>query len=184
MNKKLKVMLDMDGVLVNMIQGTIKALGITDYEIPNGEYDITKWKGVNVTTAQFWKKVDETNEHFWDNLEKYEWSDDLVKLCESYGEIFILTSPSRNPYCLAGKLMWLNRHYPRLTRKIIMTPHKYLCAAPGRVLLDDSDKKIEKFAEYNGGTILFPQPWNKNHILLPVDRLKYVKQKLEECKNA
>jgi 5'(3')-deoxyribonucleotidase len=178
MNKPI-IYLDLDGVLVDFVSGALKTLGVTNYKIPPNGYKIESWKGVGVSTKEFWKAIDATNEHFWADLEKYPWSDKLVRLCESYGSVFILTSPSRNPYCLAGKMMWLKKHYPRLTRSVIMTPHKYLCAAPNRILIDDNDDKINKFIEYGGTGILFPQMWNTAHALNGLDKVEYVETYLD-----
>lgn len=181
MNKPI-IFLDMDGVLVDMVSGAFKSLNITDYKIPPMEYDMTKWEGVNLSTRDFWDAIDKTNEHFWANLDKYLWSDELVKLCEQYGDLFILTAPSRNPYCLAGKMMWIKKYYPQLVRKIIITPHKYLCAARNRILIDDTDAKIEKFAKHGGKTILFPQLWNKNYKLVNIDKIEFLKYKFDELR--
>lgn len=175
-----KVFLDLDGVLVDFVSGALKSLGITNYKVPPGEYNIEKWEGVNISTKEFWSAIDKTNEYFWAELPKYPWADELVELCESYGQLFILTSPSRNPYCLAGKMIWVQKNFKKLQRKIILTPHKYLCAAPNRVLIDDSNQKCEDFDAYGGKTILFPQLWNTNHSLVDMDKIKYCKFILDQ----
>jgi 5'(3')-deoxyribonucleotidase len=173
------IFLALDSVLVNFIQGTLKVLGVTNYSIPINEPSMEKWIGVNVTTGEFWKAIDATNEKFWAELEPYHYAKDLVKVCESFGETFILTAPARNPYCLAGKKMWIQKHFPRLSGKMIITKHKYLCAAPDRILIDDNNEQIDKFAQFGGGTILFPQLFNRNHSLAGVDKVEYVKLFLE-----
>ena len=172
---KLTLFLDLDSVLVNFIQGTLKALNVTSYNIPLNEPSMEKWPGVNVTPTEFWRAIDATNEKFWAELQPYDYARDLVKVCESFGETFILTAPARNPYCLAGKKMWVQKHFPRLSGKMIITKHKYLCAAPNRILIDDNNEQCDKFANAGGGTILFPQIFNRNHSLAGVDKVEYVK---------
>ena len=172
---KITIFLDLDGILVDFVNGSLKALNISNYTITPSVNNIEKWEGVNVTKSQFWKAIDATNEHFWADLEKYDHANDLVKLCESYGEVFILSSPSRNPYCSAGKKMWMDKHFPRLSNKMILTSHKYLCAAPNRILIDDTTAMTDKFTEYGGTAILLPQLWNKNYSLAGVDKVEYVK---------
>lgn len=152
----------MDGCITDFVKGSLASLNIKEYSIPPGETEINKWPGVNISKTKFWKAIDATKEDFWVNLEKYPWTDELVEMCEKMGDLFILTSPSRNPHCLSGKMMWVQRYYERLQRKIVMTPAKYLCAAPGRILIDDTEDKINKFNDYGGDGILFPQPYNKN----------------------
>jgi len=186
MNDKLILFLDIDSVIANFIKSAMAALNITNYSIPPNEPDIEKWGGVNVTTDEFWAAIGKTKEDFWANIEKYDYSDELVRLCESYGEVHFLTSPSRNPSCLSGKMMWVQRHYPHLQRKIILTPNKYLLAAPNRILLDDTESKVKKFKKYGGEVILFPQEYNKawniftsgEHIW-GKDKVKYVKYSLD-----
>lgn len=185
MNKPI-VYLDIDGVIANFVSAALSALNITTYTIPPNEPNMEKWSGVNITTKEFWKAIDKTNEDFWFNIPKYDYSDELVKLCHSYGEVFFLTSPSRNPACLSGKMMWIKRYFPRMARNIVLTPAKYLCAAPNRVLIDDTETKCDKFIQYGGSTILFPQPYNRawnNFNNTGKSKVEYVRDQLEHFKN-
>jgi 5'(3')-deoxyribonucleotidase len=185
MNKPI-VYLDIDSVIADFISAAMTALNVTTYTIPPNEPNIEKWTGVNVSTREFWKAIDKTNEEFWVNIPKYDYSDELVKLCHNYGEVFFLTSPSRNPACLSGKMMWIKRYFPRMARNIVLTPAKYLCAAPNRVLIDDSETKCDKFIQYGGSTILFPQPYNRawnNFNNTGKSKVEYVRDQLEYFKN-
>lgn len=181
--------LDLDSVLVDFISGALKALGVNNYTIPLNESNMEKWPGVNCTTEQFWLSIDKTGEDFWAELEKYDYADELVSVCKSFGEVFFLTSPSRNPKCLSGKLIWVQKHFPELQRKIVLTPAKYLCAAPDRVLIDDTILKCDKFSKFGGLSVLFPQEYNRawNDFSL-LDRpwgnskVKYVEHYLREWK--
>lgn len=159
-NKEIIIFLDLDSVLVNFVKGSLFALGVTEYTIPPNEPNMERWPGVNVSVRDFWKAIDKTESEFWLNLEKYDYADELVDYSLSKGQVFFLTSPSRNPYCLSGKAMWLQRHFPKLTRKVIYTPAKYLCAAPNRILVDDSLHKVKPFIDHGGRAVLFPQPYN------------------------
>jgi 5'(3')-deoxyribonucleotidase len=178
---KLTIFLDLDGVIADFITAAMSALNVTYYTIPPDEPNIEKWPGVNVSTKEFWSAIDKTNEDFWFNILKYDYSDELVRLCHSYGEVFFLTSPSRNPACLSGKMMWIKKHYPRMARNAIMTPAKYLCAAPNRVLIDDTEAKVDKFIEYGGSAILFPQPYNRawHGFDEKITKVQYVKNCLD-----
>jgi 5'(3')-deoxyribonucleotidase len=187
MNKKdLVIFLDMDGVVANFVKSAMSALNITNYSIPPNESSIEKWNGVNVTTKEFWESIDKTKEDFWLNIEKYDYSDQLVSLCESYGEVHFLTSPSRNPSCLSGKMMWIQKYYPRLQRRTILTSNKYLLADHNRVLIDDTFQKTSKFNQFGGYAILFPQEYNKawstflnGKSIWGEDKIKYIKTNLD-----
>jgi 5'(3')-deoxyribonucleotidase len=184
-NKIERVFLDLDGCITNFVSGALNALGVTSYEIPPGEGKIEKWKGIGVSTRQFWKSIDATNEYFWADLPKYEWSDQLVQLLEeeSGGNLHVLTSPSRNPYCLAGKMMWIQKWYPKLQRKMILTPDKYLLAKnESHILIDDTEKKCDDFFMAGGTSLLFPQLYNRNFEFANSCRVEWARKKIEEFK--
>lgn len=175
------IYLDLDGVLVDFVSGALKEIGVTEYSIPQNEYNIENWGGVNISTEDFWLAIDKTNEHFWANLEKFSWADDLVELCQDFGEVFFLSSPSRNPYCVAGKMLWIQKHYPKLVRNVILTGKKHHCSAKGRVLIDDSPHKVTPFLKYGGEGILFPAAYN---LVGEVDDvIDYIEKKLISWKN-
>lgn len=181
----------MDGVIDDFASSVLKVLGVKDYQIPPGCYDMERWPGIGCSTKELWDKIDAEGVDFWADIEKYPWADDLVAACEKRGDVFILTSPSRNPYCAAGKMIWVKAHYRRLYRRVIITPHKHLCSGPGRVLIDDSEDKIKSFRDHGGDTIVFPQPWNSasslffsgpdgsSSPLMPGDRVCIVSDQLD-----
>jgi len=75
--------------------------------------------------------------------------------------VVILSSPSDLPACVEGKVEWLHRftRNPRY-KDFMLGRRKYLCAAPGRILVDDSQHNIDAFRKAGGEGIVFPQPWN------------------------
>jgi 5'(3')-deoxyribonucleotidase len=180
-NKKI-ILLDLDGVLAMFVKSAMSALNITDYSVPRGVHPIEKWNGVNVTTEQFWKAIDNGGESFWENLEKYPWADDLLNYCERKGSTFFLTAPSRNPNCSSGKMKWIKKHYPHMTRRTILTAHKYLLAAPERLLIDDTEDKVDSFTQWGGNGLLFPQLWNRDVDYYNEDgkHITYVKEMIDE----
>ena len=162
MENKIITFLDLDGVLANFVDGALKELGITENYTVGPGYNIEEWEGVNLTTRQFWSVVDKTNEKFWLDLEPYPWTFELFDLCKEYSdEVYFLTSPARNPYCSAGKMQWIIKHFPKMRRNTILTPQKHLLAGPNRFLIDDSEHKVDPFTDHGGTGILFPQPWNR-----------------------
>lgn len=170
------IFLDLDGVLSDFMLSAAKVFGFEDFEHQE-EPKVHKW--FDLTSKEFWTTIDRSGFDFWAEMAKLEYADELVKLClQETKQVYFLTSPARHHSCAAGKVHWIQTHYPRLSRNLVITPHKYLCAAPDRYLIDDTESKINKFNEFGGKGILFPQKWNKNRGFIP-DRLGYVKQQLQ-----
>jgi len=174
----IRLFLDMDGVLCNFVDSAVKQLGVTDYSIPNGLHNIEEWPGINISKSKFWKAIDAGGEDFWSNLDKYPWTDELLKISREYST-FILTAPASNPVCFSGKIKWLYKHAPWLVRNVIITSHKYLLAGGNKdnILVDDNDSKISMFNGFGGTGILFPQQWNTNYDVVG-DRIGYVQDRL------
>jgi 5'(3')-deoxyribonucleotidase len=186
MLKELIIFQDLDGCIANFCDAAMKALGVIEYTIPPNEPNMEKWPGVNCTTKEFWLAIDKTEEDFWVGIEKFPHSDSIIKMLHTYGDVFFLTSPSRNPKCLSGKAMWIKKHYPRMVRNVVYTPAKYLCANSHSILLDDTKSKLDKFAEHGGWTIMWPQPYNEawaEFQLYNGNYQEYIRVKLEEIKS-
>lgn len=164
----------MDGVLVNFVEGFRELVNL---EIINAKGDnLTDWdwayshsyaqttKPIKLSQRQIWDKIDGAGESFWENLEKFPHSDELVNFCFENFDTHILTSPSSNPVCASGKMKSIKKHYPHLLKKMIITKNKYLCAAPGRILVDDNTGKINKFNKFGGDGMLFPTFYNSEDV--------------------
>lgn len=150
------IFLDMDGVLANFVQASIEA-----HERPDTHEQITDWdyyKAWGLSTQQFWDKC--RGVQFWARLPEYPWAGRLVSKCQQLTETYFLTSPSSTgrAECIRGKELWL---LPPQCRNMIPTEHKHLIAAPGRVLVDDSEPNITKWIAHGGIGLGFKQPWNK-----------------------
>jgi 5'(3')-deoxyribonucleotidase len=161
------IYLDIDGVLNQMPYDALsKVLGqdVIYYSIP-GDYDIVKVCNkclkIPVSAEEFWSKLDR---EFWANIKpasECEWLPELCGQVVGRKNVFLLSTPIDNPDCLAGKMEWIYKNLPEwLHRQFIFTPHKWVCAKPGTLLIDDYDKNIQKFETYGGQTILVPRPWN------------------------
>lgn len=160
----MNIILDMDGVIVNFIEGACRVSGKDYKELyrnwPPNEYRLEAVFNMNI--ADLWANIDKEDSHFWSTLNQYEWSRSLYEKLKEYGSLFFLTSPSNHPPSLAGKLEWLH-HFTgdNKCRNYLMGSPKFLCGKPENVLIDDSDANIESFKQAGGNAILFPQPWNK-----------------------
>jgi hypothetical protein len=114
---------------------------------------------------------------FWDNMKREHWatapkSEQCDWLIESAvrmvgeDEVYIATSPTKDPDCLAGKLEWIHENLPPfMHRQYSITPRKHIAASPYTLLIDDCldnvvDFQNGKFPGLRGQTLLIPKPWN------------------------
>jgi FMN phosphatase YigB (HAD superfamily) len=114
-------------------------------------------------------------QEFWENVPRIAWSHtprapefDWL-LDQSIGlvgpeNVCLLTSPTKDPESLAGKLEWIHMNLPSfMHRQYLVGPRKHFCARPDSLLIDDSDENVKKFREHGGHAILVPRPWNSLH---------------------
>lgn len=159
------ILLDMDGVLTDMIQGAAVVFN-KDYDEllkrwPPGVYEIQV--GFNMSSSRFYKALQEHGEDFWANLPPYPYALDFYEYCKSIAPTYILSTPTLDPSSLSGKLRWLNKWFGSNFRNYIFTAHKQMCARHTHVLIDDRVSNVEAFREHGGQAILWPTPFNPRH---------------------
>jgi hypothetical protein len=170
----------MDGVLVDFVTAALDLHGRSDVlaDWPVGERDIPKVLGLSA--GEFWSPIHSTGERYWADLAPYDWTFQLVDLVREFAPFTILTSPSLDPGCPAGKVQWMNRHLTSGRRKrfrdFLIGPQKHLLARADTLLIDDTERHIDEFIDAGGQAILFPQPWNRNHAI--DDALGFVREEL------
>ena len=155
----MKIYLDMDGVLVDWLGGVerLHNISLTPYPCP-GSWHCIEYLGLN--TPEFWNKLDR---EFYANLH---WTEDghkiLATCINAVGKenICFCTSCTLQGGCAAGKIDWLQREIPELSRNYAIVPHKHFCSGPNRILIDDGDHNI---LEWNGPSILIPRIWNSGY---------------------
>lgn len=158
--------IDMDGVLCDFVGAACQLFGKSEdfaANWPAGEYGMGKVLGC--TEPQFWRKIEEHPE-FWEGMKPYPWCGELIELAKRNGYApYIATSPSLDPNSAKGKTEWIQKHIGRHFRDYFIGGKKGVLAAPGRVLIDDSDDQIAAFEKAGGYGVLFPRRWNANHQL-------------------
>lgn len=176
----LQIHLDMDGVLSDFVTAALELHQSPDaiHDWPPGEFNMARVLGIS--SSEFWGGIDRQGADYWARLKPYPWFAELTALAREFGEVSILTSPSQHPDCPAGKVRWIHEHLGKGFRDFLIGPPKYLCARPGAVLIDDSDRNVDRFRLHGGQAILFPQPWNSNHAI--TDRLAFVRRELEAAR--
>lgn len=162
------VFLDMDGVLVNFVQGALDHLKsdrcISDVTW-NFPVDMFGYK--EPYDPEFWKLF--ATEEFWANLKWTEEGQSLLRQVEDMvgqKNIGLLTTPMDIAGCIEGKRTWIKNNLPEYRKQLITTSAKGLFAAPGKILVDDHDPNVINFQKHPDGTptggraILVPRPWN------------------------
>ena len=171
-----RVLLDIDDVMNECTRYALQWLGIPfDYDkfydkYPNENgYDIVATANQilgyqRFTVPSFWSMIPR---QFWASAPKSAEHDFILAKCEELvgrEGICLLTGPTKDPDCLAGKLEWITANLPSwLHRQYLVGPRKNFCAHPEALLIDDSDANVDKFREWGGNAILVPRPWNTLH---------------------
>lgn len=162
------ICLDVDGVLVDFVQGAAKASGIDwgwlqrRYEESLGEYDLAPVFGIS--NDAIWRNINALGSWFWESLPHYPWCDELIAECHRQADrVVFCTTPGLDASGATGKLRWLQKVMGTHFRDYLIGPPKHVCARPGSVLIDDSDDNCAKFVEAGGQAIVFPRPWNSAH---------------------
>lgn len=174
---KMIILLDVDGVICNFIDGIIKL-----HNWPINHDDVSCWdyhKTFNVSDRDMWKPTEDGK--WWTTLDEYEWAQELVSKLRSYDEVIFCTSPNLDSSCPSQKVKWLRDKgfMPHYKNEYQIGKRKELNAKSGAILIDDSDKNVERYRGHGGIAILFPQPWNKNKNYT-VDRVNYTLQCLRD----
>jgi hypothetical protein len=168
-----RIFLDLDDTLNSFTMFVLGRMGCAvrpyDYHLfPSdcgydilGAYDKLRGTLPPMTKAQFWNSI---TREVWAGAPRSPEFDMILAHAEAAvgrENVCILTAPTIDPDCLAGKLEWIHKFLPRwLHRQFLVGPPKHFCARPDTLLIDDSDDKCDKFRESGGQAILVPRPWN------------------------
>jgi len=169
------VFLDMDGVLVDFAQGVASLFGIEKSVVEaNGS---EAYKAAGVSREEFWRRIESAGNDWWETLPPYPWTHRLVSACERLGCVYVATSPPTGTVSAGtGKMAWLRRHLPEVYsgRRFFIGTDKWLLAGSDRVLVDDDMRKHAAFALAGGRAVLFPRPWNAEHLPSGADPWKLI----------
>lgn len=162
------ILLDVDGVLANFVQGSIEAHGMQG-EFRHDEainYHYFKDSPWSMTSEEFFVPLD--NFQFWDSLPLYPEANDLYSLLSVLPcDLFICTTaPSGSVHAASGKLSWLKRNFGVDSDSVVITRDKHLLAGEGVMLIDDMEGNTAKFHESGGAAITVPRPWNRYRSVL------------------
>lgn len=168
----MKVLVDMDGCTTNFVSGAMRLHNKPwpyDDPVMQGPAGWDIYKHWGMSPADFWSGM---GYEFWSNLDPYPWAAELVDLAkQAVGSenVAFCTSPAHQPGCIEGKIDWCKAFFPDvpvvITRAVRGQPApKHFLAHPDVILIDDYDKNVDTFIEHGGRAILFPMPWNTQHV--------------------
>lgn len=164
---KPQVFLDMDGVICDFDAGYLKHFGWKDSthaSISTWSWPVDKYKEENPgkTEIDFWHEFDFL---FWAQLPKTKEADVILGMVKKYQPTILTTVAIHSPGVFDGKASWLRKHlknYYYEGRVCICTGAKHRIAAPGKLLIDDSQDNYDRWLDAGGEAILVPRPWNSN----------------------
>ena len=190
-----KIFIDLDDVLNNFTLHALRHVGCPVEPWEFEKYD-PEWGWDIVTAANELHPFRSfTPERFWSEITRDVWStapvgrqaNTILEMCVDLvgrENICVLTSPTLDPECAAGKTEWIQSRLPRwLHRQYFIGPPKQFCASPGAVLIDDSDQNIKNFTANGGLGILVPRPWNTFRSADPDKALQYNFQTLRNIQS-
>jgi 5'(3')-deoxyribonucleotidase len=157
----MKAILDMDGVLVDFVNGSLRHHGLTLDPYPVGKWNFVL--DLDITEKEFFQSLGKS---FWEHLD---WMPDgkeiLAMVLRNFRpeDVCLLTSPCDTEGCIDGKRAWIAKHMPDFSRRVLFGSAKEFVAGPQRILIDDSDSNCEKFVKAGGNSVLVPRIWNKDH---------------------
>jgi len=167
------ILLDMDDVMADFVPSAARLFGKDPEEVMArwrpGHYDIEEALGI--TTENLWGAIDSAGEEYWATMPETPWARRLYAELQGRAPVVFLSSPSRHPSSLSGKIRWLQAFTgnPQF-REFLLGPRKDLCANPRALLIDDDERNIKAFWEKGGNAILFPRKWNSEYeIIDPCD---------------
>lgn len=155
----LRIFLDMDGVIADLLTPVLKKYNIQWKDYPRGVWDIEKALNIPFhSVSSIW------TDDFFENLKPTDDAFEIVAECMSVGETCILSKPYKDRGFI-GKYRWLEKYFPYFIKhgKYLFGPPKDFCAGPETVLVDDNDLHIETFRSRGGHGILVPRIWNSGH---------------------
>jgi hypothetical protein len=157
-----RIYFDLDGVVVNFVSGALAIHGKTLN--PNEvQWDFASQIGFAEDQSEFWSPL---GFEFWDSLPIHADGLEFFRSVERYTEhvtnalLSFLSSPCDTLGCRDGKQSWVNRTFPKYSKKLFLGSDKSVHADRNSILVDDHDKNVESFRNAGGFAFLVPRPWN------------------------
>lgn len=157
----MRIFVDMDGVIVDWLGAAAKACGL-DVRSPTIRNKLKQGvelqEAFGISDGAMWSRITPYGSEWWANLQPLPWANELLTRLAQRGDVTLLTSPGKLPdvaaTAAAGKIKYIHQRLGGMP--YIITWHKERCVAPDVILVDDSEKKYNKFIEAKGAAFLWP----------------------------
>lgn len=149
--------IDMDGVIVNFINGALAAHG---WPITHEQWDcFHKYADLGMSSEEFWAPL--KGREFWRGLHPYPGAMRFLEYLRlNHPEFRFLTSPSDDHECYLGKLDWVKNFLAVNPLDYVIPCRDKSVMACSNILIDDAHHHEQGWRS-NGGLFLgFKQPWN------------------------
>ena len=166
-----RIILDMDEVLAEFNKPAHKLLGIPSepWPWPVGQFILECYD------KEFWESL---TIEWWASRSWTPFGKELIDLCKAYvglENIWIATTLA--PYDddrkdVIGKMKWIQREIPALSRQVAFGAGKSIMGCTTRVLIDDYQKNIDEFRIAGGYGILVPSCHNHMHRTDPIKHVR------------
>ncbi len=190
------LLLDQDGVISRFADKVLEQYNL----IHNGNLKIEQWDKFNVAEVfgdEIWAKMEEIYNApgFFASLDPYPNSLETIREVLKLVKVTLCTTPTKrvnalgnkevNQHCLHDKAVWIHKHLPELSARMIMTCDKSDINAT--FLVDDGYHNLISwcYKHPNGIGYLVAQNWNKhdklswNMVRAPLDELPaFIHEKL------
>lgn len=163
--RKLTVLVDMDGIVTDLLQKWLEAIN-TKYNRNATVEDVTDWDvAKNEKLSDLSRKVYAIIQKpmfFWD-LEPLDGSINALQALVREGhDVMFLTAPA-SPNSAMEKMLWVAKHFPFIDHKnVILCHHKHL--VKGDVFIDDKASGVEAYQEAHPDALVMTikYPYNKH----------------------
>ena len=177
----MKIALDVDGVLADVIQSWLNYNNSIRQKISKS--DITSW--------DFWKKFQINRYDFYRELSLC-WKNWLLippteknlsyvtKTLSSMGQLDIVTARESSTNSFVKN--WLNHHHISYDNYISVVDGPMKADLEYDVFIDDSPLNALKFLQNSKNVILYSQPWNQHISEIQIKRISSLSEAIEKIK--
>ncbi|KFM22238.1 putative nucleotidase YqfW protein [Marine Group I thaumarchaeote SCGC AAA799-B03] len=175
----MKIALDVDGVLADVIQSWLNYSNSIRQEIQ--KHEITDWN--------FWKKFDIDRYDFYSELRSC-WKNwisippteenlaSITKNLSDIGQVDIVTARERSTDSFVKK--WLEYHNISYDNYVPVIDGPMKADLDYDVFIDDSPLNALKFLQNNKNIILYSQPWNQHIVENKIHRISNLSEAIKK----
>ena len=160
MSEKKRILWDMDGILVNMLQHW---LDIYNHEMDDDVRmrDITTWEMHSHVKIGYGIYKIPSREGFFDNAPPMHGAVEAFKASQKHGnENVVCSSPYSNADSARAKHAWCKRYLGLKTKDVTLTHKKSWMAPSVDMIIDDKPETIEQFHALGKEVVTIAYPYN------------------------